>query len=551
MTVLRPGEHADELISASLTGDLTEVERATLEQHLAGCARCRETLAAFRQERQLISGMRHVQPPADLGARVRAGIEAGDMPWWQRRSTLVAIVGSLGAVAAGLLAVVVLSNLRPAPVAQQTATPSASFEASMSAEPSAPVSAAASPSADASTTPVPQPSIDPNPVGALRYTVERQRPKLEVATEQGNDEIEISKYGTPVNASLAPDGDWLAFQVMGEGSGLIDTYAYRIADGVVMQLSALGENSPFSRLTWSPDGSLLAFTAGTGDLPYPLPVDVSIFYADAAEPTTRVLTTTGAGFAADFYGTSGDDNLLWISVAGPDPVTYGVPVAPDPIASPIDPADVAVETHPGAFLPVRNQADGTAAVVWHGQMSADGGGGWNFVRGGMLYLARADGDGRFAALGEAEQPIFDTLAIAPGGEAFSRARFSWAPDGDGLAVWDAWWAGVPQAVGFPDEKRVYFGHPLDGTMIGPPQALDAADTRGGQVVQVSLAGGPYLALTVVTQEGSEGGTFGPTAELRLVTRNLGNVPDDVQTFGTDKVWNGPAFYPAVVDGESE
>ena len=169
----------------------------------------------------------------------------------------------------------------------------------------------------------------------------------------------------------------------------------------------------------------------------------------------------------------------------------------------------------------------------------------------MLYLARADGDGRFAALGEAEQPIFDTLAIAPGGGAFSRARFSWAPDGDGLAVWDAWWAGVPQAVGFPDEKRVYFGHPLDGTMIGPPQALDAADTRGGQVVQVSLAGGPYLALTVVTQEGSEGGTFGPTAELRLVTRNLGNVPDDVQTFGTDKVWNGPAFYPAVVDGESE
>src|SRR6188508_3196112 len=182
MTVLRPGEHADELISSSLTGDLTEVERAALEQHLAGCARCRDTLAAFRQERQLISGMRHVQPPADLGARVRAGIEAGDMPWWQRRSTLVAMVGSLGAVAAGLLAVVVLSNLRPGPVAQQTATPSASFEASMSAEPSAPVSVAASPSAVASTTPVPQPSIDPNPVGALRYTVERQRPKLEVAT---------------------------------------------------------------------------------------------------------------------------------------------------------------------------------------------------------------------------------------------------------------------------------------------------------------------------------------------------------------------------------
>ena len=37
MTVLRPGEHADELISASLTGDLTDAERAALDQHLAGC----------------------------------------------------------------------------------------------------------------------------------------------------------------------------------------------------------------------------------------------------------------------------------------------------------------------------------------------------------------------------------------------------------------------------------------------------------------------------------------------------------------------------------
>jgi hypothetical protein len=29
------------------------------------------------------------------------------------------------------------------------------------------------------------------------------------------------------------------------------------------------------------------------------------------------------------------------------------------------------------------------------------------------------------------------------------------------------------------------------------------------------------------------------------------VPDDVETFGTDRVWNGPAFYPAVLDHEGE
>ena len=155
MTVLRPGEHADELISASLTGDLTDAERTALDQHLAGCPRCRETLAAFREERRLISGMRHQQPPADLGARVRTGIEAGELPWWQRRSTLVAMVGSLGAVAAGLLAVVVLSGLRPDAVANQTATPSASVEASTSIEPTPSMSIEATPSSAASATPVP------------------------------------------------------------------------------------------------------------------------------------------------------------------------------------------------------------------------------------------------------------------------------------------------------------------------------------------------------------------------------------------------------------
>ena len=551
MTVLRPGEHADELISASLTGDLTEAERAALDQHLAGCERCRDTLAAFREERRLISGMRSLQPPADLGARVRAGVEAEELPWWQRRSTLVAVVGSLGAVAAGLLAVVVLGNLRPAPVADATATPIASVEASISLEPSPPVSIEATPSA-APGTPLPEPSVDPNPVGTLRYTISNQRPKLEVVAtkSQESTELEVDQTGMPIDSALSPDGAWLAFRVMGDATGMVDTYAYRLADGELVQLSGLSENSPFSRLAWSPDGSMLAFTAGTGDMPYPLPVDVWIFYAHAAEPVTRQLTQTNAAFAADFYGTSDGENLLWVSVAGADPVTYGIPVGPDPIATPIDPAAAAVETHPGVFLPVRNP-DGSSAAVWHGEMSADGGTGWHFARGGMLYLAQARGNGTFANLGEVDEQVFDTLAMPPGGEAFESARFTWAPDGKGLAVWEARWVGTPQGDDFPDEARVYFGHPGSEFRIGPAQALDEADTNGGRVVQVSLAGGQYLAITIVTEPGSEGGTYGPTAELRLVTRNLGDVPDDVQTFGADKVWNGPAFYPAVLDHEGE
>jgi Putative zinc-finger/WD40-like Beta Propeller Repeat len=557
MTPLRPGEHADELISASLTGDLTEIERATLEQHLAGCERCRDTLNAFREERRLISGMRHLQPPADLGARVRAGIEAPELPWWQRRSTLVAAVGSLGAVAAGLLAVVVFSNLRP-PVATASATPSASISLvpSVSIEPSPSVSIEASPSPVPSTTPVPQPSIDPNPVGTLRYTIRDQRPTLEVVTAEQSQEpvataLDIDRDGMPIDSALSPDGTWLAFRVRGDATGLVDTYAYRLADDELVHLSAMSEDSPFSRLAWSPDGSMLAFTAGTGDMPYPLPVDVWIFYADAAEPTTRQVTQAGAAFAADFYGTSDGENLLWVSIAGADPVTYGIPVGPEPLSAPIDPAAVAVETHPGAFLPVKNRANGTAAAVWHGQMTAEGGGGWHFVRGGMLYLADADTEGHFAKLGEAEQQVFDTLAMPPGGEAFESARFGWAPDGNGLAVWDAIWVGAPQIEDFPDEARVYFGHRGSDFTIGPLQALDDDDTAGGDVVQVSLAGGRYLALTIQTEPGSEGGSFGPTAELRLVTRNLGSVPDDVQTVKADKVWNGPAFYPSVLDHSGE
>jgi hypothetical protein len=553
MTVLRPGEHADELISASLTGDLTEVERATLDQHLAGCERCRDTLAAFREERRLISGMRSLQPPADLGARVRAGIEAGELPWWQRRSTLVAVVGSLGAVAAGLLAVVILNDLRN-PVATGTATPSASvsFEPSSSVEPSPAVSMEPTPSTVGSTTPVPQRSIDPNPVGTLRYTIENQQPKLEVVAtaDQESTELEVDQTGMPIDSALSPDGAWLAFRVMGDATGLVDTYAYRLADGELVHLSAMSENSPFSRLAWSPDGSMLAFTAATGDMPYPLPVDVWIFYAQAAEPTTRQLTQTGTAFAADFYDASGDQHLLWVSVAGSDPVTYGIPVGPEPVSTPIDPEAVALATDPGAFLPVRNP-DGSAAAVWRGEMTADGGAGWHFAHGGMLYLAQSDADGHFVNLGEADQQIFDTLAIPPGGEAFESARFTWAPDGNGLAVWEARWVGTPQGDDFPDEARVYFGHPGSDFLIGPSQALDEGDTAGGNIVQVSLAGGRYLALTVVTAEGSEGGSYGPTAELRLVTRNLGSVPDEVQTYGADKVWNGPAFYPAVLDHDGE
>jgi hypothetical protein len=264
--------------------------------------------------------------------------------------------------------------------------------------------------------------------------------------------------------------------------------------------------------------------------------DVWIFDAKADGPAARRLTDDGAAFAGDFQR----GPALWVSRAGVDPVTFLVPVPQAGSAgTPVDLEAATLETQPGTFLPmVSPRANPAAMVVWRGEMALDDGG-WHFVHGGMLYLATQGKDD--------EQQLFGTLQIPPGGEAFRSARFAWAPDGDSFAVWDAMWTGTQQPDGFPDEGRVYFGHLRGGKLLGPDQALDAADTEGMRIVHVALAGGQYLALTVITAEGSEGGSFGPTTELRLITRHTGNQADEIERLGQDRVWTGPAFYPAELD----
>ena len=103
---MRPFDnHPDELISASLTGDLTDVERRELQAHLSTCQVCRETLEAFSQQRQLLAGLPVKAVPRDLGPRVRTGIESGRFgaPWWRRPGGLMAGAASLATVAAAAL----------------------------------------------------------------------------------------------------------------------------------------------------------------------------------------------------------------------------------------------------------------------------------------------------------------------------------------------------------------------------------------------------------------------------------------------------------------
>jgi hypothetical protein len=541
MSMLRPGEHPDELISAALGGDLSDEEQARLDAHLATCERCRATMAAWTEQRHMVSQLRNAPVPRDLGPRIRAGIESGAfaVPWWRRTGLLVGVGASLATVAAAVVAVLVIGDLLPSPEVASTHSPGATGSAVASVTATGSPTQTTAPTAEPTT---PTPVAMKVPGSWFKYRLGNQRSTLELATPAEGTEVPVDDSGFPIEASVSPNGLWMAFRLQGDGSGLVSTYAFSLSDRTLISLGTHGAYSPFARFAWSPDGNLLAYTllddAGNAD--------VWLVNTAASRPTPSQLTNTGRSFVGSFVS----ESALWVSSASEgDPTSYEVDVpANGRVQGASDPASVAAATYPGVFLPVDNRdgADAPDAVAyWRGQM-AFANGTWLFTRGGLLYWHGPDGSGTISSFDPSDPQVFDTLQIQPGGAAFESARFDWAPDADGFAVWDAHWTGTPEGDGFPDQQRVYFAHLAGGLKLGAPQALDAGDTQGLRVVDVALGGDQFLGLTVVTVAGSEGGSFGPTAELRLVTRNTGDVPDDMETIGQDHVWNGPPLYPAVV-----
>jgi hypothetical protein len=558
MSMRRSGEHVDELISASLTGDLTNDEQARLDAHLAQCAQCRETADDWSRQRRLISDLRQLPVPRDLAPRIRAGIESGRYaaPWWRRSGWLVGIGASVASVAAVVLGVLVLGNAlqRPvastvSPVASASITPSA--QPSVSSEPSPP-----NPTATAPATQSPPPVVAVRePVARFTYRLQDQQPVLRLVANDGESELEIGQNMTPIDAALSPDGDWLAFRAMGDDSGLVSTFAYRQSDETLIGLGQQGMDSPFARLSWSTFGELLAYTYVDQEGS----ADVWVLDTRAPEPAPVRITDTGRTFAGSFYG-GGNEAWLWVSTAEEgSPTSYRIALPlQGSLPEPGDPADESLVTYPGVFLPIDShegpfdEGPAVAPIVafWAGEMTQADGVGWLFSRGGMLYRTYAGLEGDLLLQPDPDFQVFDTLQVQPNGAAFESARFAWAPDRDGLAVWDARWSGVQQPDGFPDSSRVYYAHASTGPgTIGPLQALDAMDTQGNRVVHVGLGGGQFLAVTVATAAGAHSGAYGPTAELRLVTRNLGDVPDEVETFGQQRVWVGPGVYPAYLSSE--
>jgi hypothetical protein len=535
---MRPGNHDDELISASLTGDLSEAEQAELDRHLAECARCRDTLAAFSEERRLISGMRHVAAPRDLGARVRAGIESAATPWWRRPGLLVGIGASLATVTAAVLAVVVLGDLVRQPVAS-TGSPQESASVGAS------IAATASPSSGETVAPTPSPpGIAPEAIPPYYLAYAGPADNLAFTLrdgDQGTTERELpTPPGQPIRAALSPDRRWLAYITPVGQKGTNKYWVANTEDGTHVELgesSAIG--SPFTNgLFWATDSRYLTFTL-TDDLQGP---ETDAWAFDATDQSVRQLTRRGDAVAAGWRPYEGGESRPWVSVAIADPYSFEVPDVAAALADDHDGTKLAE----GIFQPVWNW-DGSAAIFWRGTLDRSAEAGYEFAAGGAPYLARNAGANPSRAFDNATLLFSD---VSVGREAFTSAAVTWgAGTGDAYAVWDARWSGPPQSGGgspYPDENRIYFSHGSDERNILAGHALDAADLPDDAYVS-SVAIAPldtdYLAITVGFPVA--GDLAMPEGEVLLIKRNTGSVPDElVRTLkGKQQGWYGPAVYP--------
>lgn len=587
-------EPFEELISASLHDDLTDVERQRLDAHLDSCAACRATLAAFNEQRRIMSGLRHVAPPRDLAARVRTGVQRGafsTLPWWRRPAVMFAGVGgSLAAVAGVLLALVLLNGQPDDPEVAAETTPSPTTAATTAvlpdptqepqktlppilpspapdaspAEPTAPPPASAEPSpATTAVPPSPEPDVFlalTGPFDNLNLTVQEPVPAGEPPAPITEIDVVDAPNGPPIAAELSPDGQWLAYIVELGMSGLNEVRATRVAvppDGApsetelgdVVTLGASVASTPFlERLAWSPDGSRLAYTLA--DPKAPDATDVWIFEPEVGEAVR--LTEVGNAYAASWIPSGEDEGAsrLWVSLASEEPVSYVLELAADEEIAAVDPVQDAVHEDTGVFLPTLTP-DGQLAIYWAGSMAPEEGLGWVMADDGELTLAQHDlEDMTFAS----DRPLFSDLTAEDGG--LSAAAISWGSDGDTYAIWDARRTGEPQdgdTAQHPDPLRVYFGHATDPRGLTAGHAIDAGDIPVNTTVVDAKVSPTGRHLLVTVRHPLPGDLSPPRADLLLIERNTGDVLDVVTSLNVTEGegWNGPAAFAANEDVAAE
>ncbi len=545
MTTLRPGEHPDELISASLTGDLSEAEQSQLTRHLADCAHCRDTLAAFDEERRLISGMRHVPPPRDLGARVRAGIESGravGLPWW-RRPMFLGIAGSVATVAAAVLAIVIL-NSQPSdpPVGQATPTASASEPASTTAEPSA--------SVDPSLEPIPTPTVNPQAFlrpGELGYFSmvgdSMETPRLAFIKNDTGEAVEAdTPAGPPIGAALSPDAEWVAYITEIGESGANQVWGLHLTDGETVRLGC-ANLSPFAdRLLWSGNSQFLVFTIPAVPAEMTETIDcglvapgptgsTDVWAFDTHSGAVMQVTDSGDAFAADIIGQDleGGTSVL-VSHAAESPWTEQLRL-PEPLEPDAEPLRI-----DGMFLPLMSPIPGGPAVYWTGSMSqASQDGRWQFTTGGMPEV----GSLNYFGAPDDGSPLFADLS-ANGGGGFQDGHFGWGADGDLITFWGGLWIGAPQGDDYPSEKAVYAGRLTDGGLMSGSRLDIPTDGQTAQIISVEFE--PDGVRAVVSVRDFSAGVGDPaSANLYLVP--IGGGEAILLGGGIDPPpWDGPAVY---------
>jgi hypothetical protein len=279
--------------------------------------------------------------------------------------------------------------------------------------------------------------------------------------------------------------------------------------------------------------------------------DVWLFEPESGERWQ--LTDVGDAYAASWamLGDGEEPTLaLWVSRAG-NVTSYLVPTAtPDGARREmIDPADGALREAEHVFQPIVSP-NGGLAIYWDGVM-ADSDAGWAFAEGGAPYLA----EHRPQAAGGAfpnERPLFSDVTIDR--DAFRSAAIAWSLDSTTYAVWATDWAGLPQSPdeAYPDPARVYFGKADDARGLTRFHAIDRDDLPADwSVIDVKVSPtGRHLVVTVAQPRAGIGDP--PTAELLLIRRNTGSVPDEVESLGAEPgKWFGPAVFDSYVEIEGE
>lgn len=546
-------EHFEELISASLAGDLTDVERQQLDAHLDTCAACRATLASFADQRRIMAGLRHVAPPRDLGARVRSGVEGGafgQLPWWRRPVVIFGgLGGGLAAVAGALLAIVLLNGPPDDQVGVGSPSPASSPASSPilpSGEPSA--SPAATDGADPSVTPNPTPpgSIGFGAINFLEWdgTLADQTLSLhgwDPATETSATLLDLEFAGQPAVAAFSPDSSWLAYQVANDLKGTNQVIVVELMTGAFFDVGETPDGTVFStRMTWSPDSRYLAYTAA--DVEAGIGPDTWAF--DTTDRTWSPLTDSQSTYAASFVPSGDDAGTLLVSQAGATPVTYPISRQAIEAGERVDPASVAGAIE-HVFQPILSPS-GEHAIFWRGTMRQQDIG-WEIDEGGMLFLSGEPVDGAPTWSGEA---IFATLTVDRDG--LGAARVAWSYDSNWFAVWGVEWRGTPQlqpgGAPFPSAHAIYYGRAVERRLIDERSDLTAvvADETE-RVADVAFAGYhfggdvPFVAVTVWEAPAGESGES-PVAQSRLVLAPAGGFDGPIPELGAEASWAGPALY---------